>query len=547
MTFVLVGSDPLLSRLGERLLEGGHRLAAVVTSDRAVRRWASRFGIRHLPHSAGLVTALKPEPFDVLLSVGAGAVLPAGLIRLPTRAAVSFHDGPLPRYGGLNSPAWALLGGETEHGVTWHRMVPQAGAGDILVQRRVTIGEHDTAMTLYAKCVEAGVESFDEVLAALADGRPGTPHTLDADTFRLAAHRPGAMGVLDWSQPSQHLSRLARALDFGHHPNPLTRPKLLVGSEHVIVTRVAATTAHAAQPGTVLEVEPDFITVAAGDGAVRLGGFETADGAPLAAGDLGTRWHVRPGTVLPCPGHDLLRGLDDALAPIARAERDWVHRLEALEPATLEDADGLAHDSRVHEQQLPAETAHALTPPGAGVPDAICAAVALFVATWTGRQHLDVATPAYLSALPEAARGLVLPWVPVRCEFDPSTPSTAAVAAAAAAIRAARHRAPIARDLWRRMPHLDARHTRPQVAIGVSDGQADTAGTIGAPLTVTVDPRGVVTWRSTHATLAPTALAAGFASMVEQILAAPHAEAGTIRVLRPETALGRYVGAQATR
>ncbi len=534
MTFVLVGASSLLVRCGECLLERGHRVTAVVTSDEAVQEWAARLGIRHLPLSGGLAAALRPEPFDVLLSIGTLVVLPADLIRLPTRAAVTFHDGPLPRYGGLNSPAWALLDGETEHGVTWHRMVPQAGAGNVLVQRRVAIGEDDTALTLNAKCVEAGLESFDDVLAALADGRPGTPHTLDAATFRLAAHRPASMGVLDWTQPATHLARLARALDFGPYRNPLTRPKLLVENDHVIVAQVTTASAQPAPAGTVLAVEPGAITVAAADGAVRLAGFVTADGSPLAAADLDTRWQVRPGAMLPCPGREALRGLDDALAPIARAERDWILRLEALEPATLADGGGAEHAAREHVQPLSQETATALTPPGASAPDAICAAIALFVAAVTGRHRLDVATPAYLSALPDTARGLVLPWVPVRCEFNPATPVTNAVAAAAAAIRAARHRAPIARDLWHRMPQLDGRHARPQVAIGISNGQPDPAGAIGATLAVTVDPHGVVTWRSTRATLDPSRLAARFASMIEQILAAPLAPAGTIDALTPD-------------
>ena len=35
------------------------------------------------------------------------------VLRLPRRMAINFHDGPLPRYAGLNTPVWALLNGET--------------------------------------------------------------------------------------------------------------------------------------------------------------------------------------------------------------------------------------------------------------------------------------------------------------------------------------------------------------------------------------------------------------------------------------------------
>ena len=59
---------------------------------------------------------------------------PATLIASARQLAINFHDALLPRYAGLNAPAWALLAGESTHGVTWHEMTPQVDAGRIVRQ-----------------------------------------------------------------------------------------------------------------------------------------------------------------------------------------------------------------------------------------------------------------------------------------------------------------------------------------------------------------------------------------------------------------------------
>jgi len=55
--------------------------------------------------------------FDWLFSISNLSLIPTALWQAATRRAANFHDGPLPRYAGLNAPAWALLAGETQCGV----------------------------------------------------------------------------------------------------------------------------------------------------------------------------------------------------------------------------------------------------------------------------------------------------------------------------------------------------------------------------------------------------------------------------------------------
>ena len=79
------------------------------------------------------------------------------------RGAVNFHDGPLPRYAGLNAPVWAILNGERQHGISWHLIEGGVDEGDVLESRSFDIAPQDTALTLNTRCFEAAMESFPSV------------------------------------------------------------------------------------------------------------------------------------------------------------------------------------------------------------------------------------------------------------------------------------------------------------------------------------------------------------------------------------------------
>ena len=84
---------------------------------------------------AGLAAAMQNQPFDWLLSIANLDLIPDALLALPTRGAVNFHDGPLPRYAGLNAPVWALINGEVEYGISWHMIAGGVDEGALVAQQ----------------------------------------------------------------------------------------------------------------------------------------------------------------------------------------------------------------------------------------------------------------------------------------------------------------------------------------------------------------------------------------------------------------------------
>jgi methionyl-tRNA formyltransferase len=90
------------------------------------------------------------------------------VLALPQKGAINFHDGPLPRYAGLYATSWALLHGEEQHGVSWHTMLADIDAGEILKQQLFPISAEDTAFDLNVKAYEAAIASFTELVDELA-------------------------------------------------------------------------------------------------------------------------------------------------------------------------------------------------------------------------------------------------------------------------------------------------------------------------------------------------------------------------------------------
>jgi natural product biosynthesis luciferase-like monooxygenase protein len=316
---VLIGSESLLIECAQILQSTGFGVCAVVTHNAAIVRWAASQQIATFSEPAQLLQAGAPHGFGYLFSITHLSVLAPEVIALPTRAAINFHDGPLPEYAGLNTPVWALLNGETQHGVTWHLMSGEVDRGDILAQRRFDIAEDETALTLNTRCFETAIESFEHVARGLADGSLVARAQTTPVQHRCVRHqRP--LAVLDWTRPCADLARLVRALDFGAYANPVASAKLLTAQGVLLVGRAQATGRSTMQaPGTVLAVQADGLTVAAADGELHLQALQRSCGGPLDLRHVARAHGLQVGARLPSV-HD---GRGDALQ--ARIERTAAH------------------------------------------------------------------------------------------------------------------------------------------------------------------------------------------------------------------------------
>jgi UDP-4-amino-4-deoxy-L-arabinose formyltransferase/UDP-glucuronic acid dehydrogenase (UDP-4-keto-hexauronic acid decarboxylating) len=106
---------------------------------------------------------------------------------------------------------WALVNGERETGITLHHMVAKADAGDIVAQRKIAVEPRETALSLYLKIEQAGIEILAESLPLVEAGTaPRLPQDLSRSTY-FGRRRPED-GRIDWSWPAERIDRLVRAV-----------------------------------------------------------------------------------------------------------------------------------------------------------------------------------------------------------------------------------------------------------------------------------------------------------------------------------------------
>lgn len=442
---VLLGDESLTIGCGAHLLEQGHTIAAVVTADDTVRDWARGAGLPVHARMDALTGALPQGSFDWLLSIANLAVIPGDVLALPAKGAVNFHDGPLPRYAGLNTPAWAIWNGEAQHGITWHLIEGGVDEGDILEQRLIDIASDDTAYSLNSKCYAAAMESFPDVLAQLASGGlQRRPQDLGQRSYFARDDRPAGLGVLDFTCSAADLARQVRALDFGGYRNPLTTAKVRLGGAWLAVTEATAEdTVSAATPGTVLNLTDAGLRVASGSGVLHITGLKFFDGQAGDAAKL-----TAEGEVLTAP--------DPALTgAAARADAYWCPAVLAMPPAPLP----LAIPSRKPATWMRHELG------GVVALDApvLAAAVLAFARVSTGETGAAIALADTGNSGDSA--GLLSKWVPLSVD-DPT--SLAQAAETLDRQRAAlAERGAFAADLFLREP-ASAGQNRPEIALNLA-------------------------------------------------------------------------------
>ena len=382
---VFVGSDTLLLQCVSSWRERGHRVVAVATDTDKVRRFCAEHGLRCLDADKNLATQLAGEAFDHLIAVTWLRLLPATVLALPQRSTINFHDGPLPRYAGLNATCWALLHGERQHAITWHEVDPKADTGRILLQRSFPIADDDTAFTLNARCFQVGQETFAELVDALAAGSVQlVAQDLTQRTYFGRTARPEALAVLDWTQPAAALARLVRAFDHGGYKNPIAVAKVVASHGAFAPGAVEVVAGTGAQPGFVSEVGEDVVQVACLDGELRMTRLRCLRGLPLDLGAL-QRYGVMQGVRLPL-ADAALRTLRTALGAATAAHEDaWVEVLRRQEPLPVPDGN-----------------------PGSGSPDPAELAVALPAASAEATAALCVAFLMRATAAAECTLGVRL-------------------------------------------------------------------------------------------------------------------------------------------
>lgn len=336
----VIGNESLALACAQLLQRNGHEVVAFVADEGAPARRARAVGLPVLTSLAQLEQA-APLALDYLFSITNLRTLSTAVLALPGRAAVNYHDGPLPRYAGVNAPVFALLNSERTHGVTWHLMTEGIDEGGIVAQRIFELAPDETALTLNTRCYEEALTAFESLVVTLESGLTAAPpEPLDRATYCPLGKRPEAGGIIDWSQPASEITRLIRALDYGSYPNPVATPSSRLRDQLFLFTgAVGLASASDEAPGTVVAVGDDGITVATGTKNVLVTKMMRPDGASIGVGEWPDVEALQNGARFEVADQQLKARLQDALTRVGRYEKPWMRRLSAMDQPELPGAE----------------------------------------------------------------------------------------------------------------------------------------------------------------------------------------------------------------
>ena len=452
---VVLGEQSLLVQCAELLLQRGFRILTVVTADPRISAWCAQNNILVTAALERLPDALGQTEFDYLFSITNLRMLPRDLLRRASKMAINFHDGPLPRYAGLNAPVWALMAGETEYGVTWHVIEEGADTGAVLVSRKFAIEADDTVFSLNARCYENGLASFSDLIAALLAGNLlAQPQDLSRRSYFGLATRPANEAILDLSKPVAELIRWVRALDFGPYPNPLALPKLLLGRQLVLVRDAEREPAASGiQTGAVQAASARSLTVRAAGGAIRFNRVTDSRGDPIDVQQLLQSEGLKIGSLLTRVAPGEISRLEGPLRQASRHEGFWrraLSDLEPLEPPMALPASGSAGVAwRSAVLQPSSGDAHAVTQAE------LLTALLLLLFRLADKSRGTVAVTTFADhGQTLLGPALLANWLPLSLRFDPGKPVADLARQVGEFVQIAANHGAYHRDLLARTPQL---------------------------------------------------------------------------------------------
>lgn len=499
LVIAVIGDESLAVHCALAARDAGDEVVALATRAPAVRDEAAGSGLTVVEPDR-LADVLSAGSVDVLFSIANERVLPDDVIGAVAHA-VNFHDGPLPAYAGLGVTTWAIHAGEPAHGVSWHRMTAEVDNGEVLLADSFPIADDDTALSLNARCYEAGLATFPLLLDRLRTGAPADAPGTAPVRFFARDERP--LVWIDPAVPAADLARGVRALDLGPRiRNRMGSARWVVDGRHLLVGAATALPGSGSAPGTVLSVDDHGIRMATVDGDLLLSGLTAPDGRALAPAEAAAQMRIAPGATVPGPPAASVDALAAEDRHLARQETHWIERL------TTVDATVPPHLAvpAVAATASPATTTFDVAVPAGSSVDELLAVVVLWWARSCGSPTASFSFEDPTIAAPLARLHPVASPPVGRVVVDASAGFDALVRAIGPELERMRSRGPHLADLAARVPSLRGHEVRPPLHLRVG-ADATTPGPHGqvvvdvaadaAALTITahVDPEEVPGWR----------------------------------------------------
>lgn len=216
---------------------------------------------------------------DAAVVVAYGMILPQNILEAVPLGCFNLHGSLLPRWRGAAPIQRAIMSGDAESGVMVMKMDVGLDTGDVAMAERLAITDAMTAQDLHDALSPLGADLMVRAMGALERGRLQLAKQSEQGVT-YAAKIDKAEARIDWTKSARDVLRHCHGLS----PFPGAWFELLIDGELVRIKVLRCELAKGSgAPGELLDEQ---LTVACGDGAIRILELQRAGKQPMKAQDF---------------------------------------------------------------------------------------------------------------------------------------------------------------------------------------------------------------------------------------------------------------------
>jgi methionyl-tRNA formyltransferase len=233
-----------------------------------VKRYAQEFNIPILTpeklsaeNFIGELLELNADLFVVV----AFRILPKSVFTIPHFGTINLHASLLPKYRGAAPINWAIINGEKESGVTTFFIEEKVDTGEWIFQKKVTIGEKETAGELHDKLTIIGAEVLLGTVNAIEQGK--APRIKQQGEITKAPKLTRDLCYINWERDANSINNLIRGLaPFPRAFSYLKKKEIKICNAEISITKLAQDNV----AGEIVSIDKDKIFVATRDGVLAI-------------------------------------------------------------------------------------------------------------------------------------------------------------------------------------------------------------------------------------------------------------------------------------
>ena len=288
----VIGSTQLAINCSLILLRKGFEIKRVYTNDEIFCSWADDLSITH--YSIGVMKKFEltsgEAKFDYLFSIVNDTLVPKHVLENVEKLSINYHNGPLPKYAGTNAVNWAMIKGETRHGISWHVMEKEFDSGIILAKEEFVIEESDSLIDVNWKCMQSAERSLENLCEALNKGMY-IQHDKGSLMYFKLERKPTPLCLLPLNLEAKQIYNFFRgSFHLRSQPNGINElglPKILLPSPYgkvLIVSEMNVFTERifdGYEAGTVVTVEETIVITVGNNTCIEITDLLELDGTSI--------------------------------------------------------------------------------------------------------------------------------------------------------------------------------------------------------------------------------------------------------------------------